>query len=380
MPIMMRLQVYILAVGLQMVLLVQILNSRERQQIHLVLFKWLLISTMGCTVMEAITWIVDGGSSPFLYWMNRISNMTLMSFNTLPMIIWIMYLNQQILGDYRHIKKQWLVLLFLPALNIILSCSSPWTGFYFDFTEDNIYYRGDVQWVAEYIYYMLFGYSIWTVLKNRKRVPRKQVMSMILFLVPPLVGLILQAKFFGVTLVWAGVTVAVLIAYISLMTQTIQIDHLTGLYNRRQLDYELEHRIMDAKERGAFAAMMMDIDDFKLINDELGHLVGDRAIETTAMILKKFFNQKDFVARYAGDEFVVILEIRNRETLDAYKKGLQYQFEQFNKLKNEPYILQLSIGCDLFDPEVEMTQDAFLHHIDALMYQDKLNKKKLKLA
>lgn len=342
------------------------------------LFMWLIISTTVCTVAEAISWLSDGQPGRMMAFVNPMANATLLSLNMTPMLFWILYLHQQILGDLKQAKRQWLSVAILLLINFACAVSSPWSEIYFGFTPGNVYYRGKGQIIGFMIYYALFLVALKIILNNRKRMPRKQMVSMLAFTVPPLLGLILQSVFFGMNLVWASTSVAILMAYVSLMTQSLQTDHLTGLFNRRHLDNELEHRIGEGSGQAQFGALMMDIDDFKKINDSFGHLVGDRAIESTAMILKRFFKQEDFVARYAGDEFVVLLNVSDREVLKAYKLALEFELEQFNIQQNEPYKLSLSIGAALYDEKQRMSQEAFLHHIDKLMYQEKKRKKEAK--
>ncbi len=85
-------------------------------------------------------------------------------------------------------------------------------------------------------------------------------------------------------------------------------DGLTHLYNRRFFDEQLEVECEKAVEgRGGFALLLVDIDHFKQINDELGHLAGDEVLKSVAQTLMKSTRQTDFVCRYGGEEFAIIL-------------------------------------------------------------------------
>lgn len=87
-----------------------------------------------------------------------------------------------------------------------------------------------------------------------------------------------------------------------------QTDPLTSLANRRSFEQKLEYeRLTAAENSGAFCIMMMDIDCFKKINDNHGHLVGDSVLKNLADILLKSLRQSDFSARIGGDEFCIIL-------------------------------------------------------------------------
>lgn len=85
-------------------------------------------------------------------------------------------------------------------------------------------------------------------------------------------------------------------------------DYMTGLSNKRYYDKYLEEAIKHAQSRGhALSLIMIDVDNFKEINDRYGHLAGDLVIKTIAQAMKKSIRDIDICSRYAGDEFVVVL-------------------------------------------------------------------------
>jgi len=86
------------------------------------------------------------------------------------------------------------------------------------------------------------------------------------------------------------------------------IDYLTGLKNRRSIQKALEDYFRDYKNYGyPFSVIMMDLNNFKEINDKYGHLVGDCILKEIGEILRKYLRAKDAVGRYGGDEFLIIL-------------------------------------------------------------------------
>lgn len=106
--------------------------------------------------------------------------------------------------------------------------------------------------------------------------------------------------------------VGVLEATLELAKKQATIDELTGVPNRRSLDETLRDWVQNyAATKQTFVVGMIDLDDFKQINDEHGHVVGDRVLRCAASSLSSGIRKEDFVARYGGEEFAVILSDTN---------------------------------------------------------------------
>jgi diguanylate cyclase (GGDEF)-like protein len=98
------------------------------------------------------------------------------------------------------------------------------------------------------------------------------------------------------------------------------VDGLTGLFMRRYFDARIEEEIERSKRYGtAFSVLMMDVDDFKSLNDTHGHLIGDRVLRGIAHVVKSQMRGVDTAARYGGEEFAVILP--RTEMVNAYNVG-----------------------------------------------------------
>ena len=99
-----------------------------------------------------------------------------------------------------------------------------------------------------------------------------------------------------------------------------EMDGLTGLGNRRSLQSRLAEELERTRRLGGggFSLLFMDLDDFKAINDEHGHLVGDEALRLVARVLKEDSRVVDTVARYGGEEFVALLPGTDPEGAAAF--------------------------------------------------------------
>lgn len=98
---------------------------------------------------------------------------------------------------------------------------------------------------------------------------------------------------------------------------------------------------------------------------------GDAALVAAAKILRKCFHNDDFIARFAGDEFVVIFELQEDDDIYRMRERLDKSFKRLYRTGNKPYNLSVSMGGTVFDRNEHRDADGFLATIDALMYQEK---------
>jgi len=95
------------------------------------------------------------------------------------------------------------------------------------------------------------------------------------------------------------------------------VDQLTGVYNRRYLDTVLEQQFsMFKRHFQRFGVLVIDLDEFKTINDRFGHLAGDEALKFTASVIRNSMRAMDFFGRFGGDEFLMICPLIDREGMD----------------------------------------------------------------
>lgn len=116
---------------------------------------------------------------------------------------------------------------------------------------------------------------------------------------------------------------------------------------------------------------MLDINNFKRINDTFGHDIGDLALIISGKILKSSIRTNDFLSRYGGDEFVLVLDIDNNKELETTIKRINSKVEEFNKRNEYPFTLSFSMGYDVYDFKLNIGYEKFLKHLDKLMYENK---------
>jgi len=158
------------------------------------------------------------------------------------------------------------------------------------------------------------------------------------------------------------------------LAQLAHYDQLTGLPNRYLLIDRLQQLIVHAARNDAlFALLYVDLDKFKNINDTAGHAVGDLALQEVAHRLKEVLRASDTVARFGGDEFIVLLEeLHSREDAVQVVEQITKQLKKTCTIQGHNIVLSGSVGIAIF-PENAQTVDGLINSADAAMYQIKRN-------
>lgn len=145
-------------------------------------------------------------------------------------------------------------------------------------------------------------------------------------------------------------------------------DTLTGVKNRTKFTKDLETVMEESKRKSQpFLMFLMDLDQFKSINDTMGHHVGDKLLSAAASRLKNAFEPVGTVYRIGGDEFVIIVPNVKRVFGTLYAKTVLNLFANPFLIDNHTITISPSIGISVY-PDDGMKQETLLHHADAAMY------------
>ena len=148
-------------------------------------------------------------------------------------------------------------------------------------------------------------------------------------------------------------------------------DPLTGLWNRRYFEERLREEFSRAERAGSgrcFSVVIIDLNDFKAINDKFGHLVGDELLKWVGEFLTGHLRTHDVACRTGGDEFMLLLPDLSAADAGPVIARLRQKLQQANQSRVVP--ISLSIGSASW-PEVSDSRDQLLAAADAAMYADK---------
>jgi diguanylate cyclase (GGDEF)-like protein len=155
-------------------------------------------------------------------------------------------------------------------------------------------------------------------------------------------------------------------------------DELTGLPNRRLFQDRLTNALARARRNGEHAALLMvDLDQFKKVNDTRGHHVGDLLLKHVSAVFKSRIRRSDTVARTGGDEFCVILgEPTSRADAEDVASSLLHLLKEPMRLNDQTMKIGASIGIAVF-PEDAQDAETIIIEADLRMYEDKQASRRL---
>lgn len=159
-------------------------------------------------------------------------------------------------------------------------------------------------------------------------------------------------------------------------------DDLTNIYNMRYLDQAVDIEIEKSRRYSSiFSLIFMDIDYFKKVNDNYGHLVGSRVLIELAQLLQESLRKVDVVSRYGGDEFVIILPQTPRDACFMVAERLRKAIERHVFIKDDGLSIKItaSFGIASYPDDAENKKD-LLKLADSAMYRGKFSTKNVVFA
>ncbi len=334
------------------------------------IFNAMLVSVGAILLVDAVNYFFDGRPGDAAHLILLVCNSIFFALTIIPPVLFIFYTQLNLGIEKPTLRHHAQILGAVVAAWLGLSLSSPWSGLIFGITASNRYSRGPGFNYLAVVLYMIIAYSLQLIIRHRKALPRHQWISLLLYLLPSILGAIGQQLFFGTVLLWPGAVISLLILTMNVQNEKIGTDHLTGVNNRMNLLRYLRIKLKGAQSLH-MAGIALDLDNFKSINDNQGHIVGDRALMDAASLIRESIRTNDFLARTGGDEFLILLETDNPEVVRDVVNRIKANFARYRTTQERPYVLSTSVGWGIYDREKDRTPDAFLSRIDAELYKSK---------
>ena len=264
---------------------------------------------------------------------------------------WFVYF--EFLRDTKFVREKRTIMcasFILWAMGVLLVINL-FNGFLFTVEADGTYHRGPwfiLTYIIPYTYVFLAFLRAHLCFFDKNYTGDKHTLRLLtLFPIAPGIAGVLQFIYPRMPFACGVLALTTLILYLTWIDQLISLDPLTGLNNRKQLNFYFDHWIKNHNEGDRMNVLMIDANKFKSINDNYGHIMGDNALKNIAESLKlgcKVLPKRANIARYGGDEFAILFESSTEENAEKLKSSINENLRAINERTKLPFDLTVSIG------------------------------------
>lgn len=253
----------------------------------------------------------QGGIIPFSTELNKITSAIGLVAVSLLILAWCIFVIYRIGSN--KVKPLIFLHCIVAAIDAVLTISSIFTGYVFFINDEGIYTVGNgynVHLILVMI--QLFGSGIFSFIRsfrNKQLKLRSEYRLPLLFIIIPSIAAVLESILPLTPIVPLGTFLPIFLAFLEIQSNEIYSDALTGLNNRRSMEMYLQDMIHTASNDHTFRIYIIDVNHFKAVNDQYGHVIGDKALQLVAQAIRRTSDRlHGFCARYGGDEFILITD------------------------------------------------------------------------
>lgn len=275
-------------------------------------------------------------------------------------------------------KKSVQMLFLLPEmLTLILILLSPWNHLVFHLDEANTIVHGPAYLVmmgSASLYLLAVAViSVINFFTVKNKIFRRANVALFVSVVIIIAFVFLDDLLPKVSILPVAVFAVIIVIFINMQMSNINSDALTGLFNRRMADDFLQKQFADISEHAPLYLYMCDINSFKSINDQYGHMEGDLALQLCGNVLRQVtLAHEGFAARFGGDEFLLSWQPEENSLSDPeiLVQEIEQKLTELSRQKGKPYRLSMCIGYSICTNREETLQSC-LHRADEMLYARK---------
>ena len=346
------------------------LQKQTRRSHSTKLFQSFILSVTIVAFAEVLTWIIAVPDNEALIPFHYLSNVLFFSVNILPAALGLRYLDYKIFVSVENNKKKLFLYLVPVYLNIaFVICNIFFDGLLFSVDAANGYHRGIATYIENAFTLLFVAIIVLAFFRNKQMITGRITQAVVTLTLLPVIGVLLQMLFYRFAASIPAYSLAIFIVFLLVERNELLKDPLTLLNSRVQMEERLKYKL---KSQEPFTVIMIDVDNFKTINDIYGHTIGDKVLKDVSRILLSCANFEDFVCRFGGDEFFVILESVN-DIGYSYIKRIDHILSDYSS--KQPYLITLSYGMLYVDHSEKYKMAELICITDQLMYKDKTKKR-----
>lgn len=333
-------------------------------------------TTILLCLSDMVAGYLSGTSYPMSRTFLQLSNILYFISLTAIGYLWFIYAGFRL--DIKPFKVRSAWVMALPLILIIcLACTNSFTSLFFYLDESNLYHRNTkgiiIHWVISWAYLLAPPtVALYQALKVKSASRRLELRPIIMFVIAPAFSAALQMLFYGISCTQVGITISLLVITLDVQNSQVLSDALTSLDNRRGFLSKISKAISGPGSL-EIGIMMMDLDNFKAINDSFGHIVGDKALVELAQALDRATRplaDKLSICRMGGDEFAIALAGCNDTDLQDLKSAIIALLASRNE-SSRSFPPSVSIGYASARCSCLADVESLFSKADMLMYKEK---------
>ncbi|AND85749.1 diguanylate cyclase [Clostridium tyrobutyricum] len=343
----------------------------RRGKLYINMFKINII----CLILQTFACVIEGQDFNGIILVSEILDMAIFILQPINGFLWYLFIKSWVDKNRKFINK---IFLFLPIIiNSVFVITNPYSKFMFNINSQNVYTRGPFIFITLISTCIFLLYSFLFSCKNKYKIDKNEFLIIVLFIISIFLGTVIQLIFKLIVSLSVN-SYILIVVYMFYQNKMLQTDSLTGAYNREKLIVKI-NRIITGNYKQKFCVVFIDLDNFKYINDNWGHNEGDTALIIVVNLIKVVLNKDDFITRYGGDEFVIFLNVENREEIKNIISRILQLFDKYNRKNIKSYKLTFSYGYKLYDSSSPLHFNEYINDVDNLMYKTKQARKSMNL-
>lgn len=281
----------------------------------------------------------------------------------------LMFVYEYIFKDKKMERKLHFGYLIPIFISVLFAFINLFSHTIFDITANFEYIRND----AFLIYVLLILFYIISALYyisiHRKNLLKREKIIFFIITLSPVSSIIVQSFLPGATIFWAFNCLCISAIYLFLNTRYKKTDILTGISTLEAFNNNLDN--LENEQDINYTLVLIDIDNFKDINDVYGFYEGEFVLSKFASIIKNTINAGNIVSRVDGDEFYIYLENTNKEKIEEILLIIQNAIRNQNMISGKPYSVSYTAVYDTYDKIKYENHYQLYKYLNHLMYEKK---------
>jgi diguanylate cyclase (GGDEF)-like protein len=332
------------------------------------IYLFLVITTFLAVVSNFVNIFLAGKSGPAVHAILLTANYVYFVFQNTSYYFIVVFMDYLANKDNARTRKFIYLVCAIMGVHLLFIFLNIPFGFYFSISDSNELIRGNLYMVRFLTGYAAILLAIGDLFVSSKFFDKAALYPVVFFAVLIGGGAALDFILHYDGIIWPCFCAALLYGYFYIGRIDTKLDSVTGLGNRLSFN-EYINQLIRMPGKQSVHMCLFDINGLKKINDEYGVEAGDKALSDMALILKKCARQYDFVARFGGDEFIVV--IKAKFDIEKLISRILKNIDEQNQNKDRSYTLSISYGYDKFTTREGEPMDEFLNRLNELVFRHK---------